>query len=73
MEDRISIPVDEKIVSELLKKFPDFVKTYNEDGMTVDEFDTYPPTVRTLRQFIEACHELEGQIRELMLPNPDKA
>ncbi len=73
VEDRISIPVDEKIVSELLKKFPDFVKTYNEDGMTVDEFDTYPPTVRTLRQFIEACHELEGQIRELMLPNPDKA
>lgn len=73
VENRISTPVDEKIVAELLKKFPDFVRTYNEDGMTVDDFDTYPPTVRTLRQFVEACHELEGQIRELMLPNPDKA
>ena len=73
VENRISTPVDPKIVDELLKKFPDFVRTYNEDGLTVDDFDTYPPTVRTLRQFIEACHELEGQIRELMLPNPDKA
>lgn len=73
VENRIDTPVDPKIVGELLKKFPDFVKTYNADGMTEDEFDTYPPTVRTLRQFIDACHELEGQVRELMLPNPDKA
>lgn len=73
VENRISTPVDPKIVDELLNKFPDFVRTYNEDGLSVDDFDTYPPTVRTLRQFIEACHELEGQIRELMLPNPDKA
>jgi len=73
VENRIDKPVDTGIVSELLSKFPDFVRTYQEDGMTVDDFDSYPPTVRTLRQFIEACHELEHQIRELMLPNPDKA
>jgi transaldolase len=71
VENRISRPVDPRIVAELLKKFPDFARAYREDGMTVDEFDTYPPTVRTLRQFIEACHELEGQVRDLMLPNPD--
>jgi transaldolase len=73
VENRIATPVDPKIVHELLVKFPDFAKTYNEGGMTIDDFDTYPPTVRTLRQFIEACHELESQIRDLMLPNPDQA
>ena len=36
-----------------------------------EEFDTFPPTRRTLRQFITACHDLDAQIRELMLPNPD--
>jgi transaldolase len=40
--------------------------------MAVEDFDTFGPTVRTLRQFIEASHELDGQIREIMLPNPDK-
>jgi len=72
VEDRISRPVDEKIVDELAKKFPDFVRAYTEGGLSVEEFDTFAPTVRTLRQFIAACHELEEQIRDFMLPNPDK-
>ncbi len=58
--------------SELRKKFPDFGRAYNEDGLSVEEFDTFGPTRRTLRQFIEACHEMCAQVRELMLPNPDK-
>jgi hypothetical protein len=37
------------------------------------EFDSFPPTRRTLRQFIAACHELDGQIREVLIPNPDEA
>jgi transaldolase len=72
VENRIDVPVDPKIVSELLKKFPDFERSYEEDGMTIEDFDTFGPTVRTLRQFIEAAHELDAQIREIMLPNPDK-
>jgi transaldolase len=55
----------------LLKKFPDFKRAYNEDGLTVSEFDTFGPTVRTLRQFLEACHELSARVRDRMLPNPD--
>ena len=27
----------------------------------------------TTRQFIAACHELDGQIREVLIPNPDEA
>jgi len=68
---RIEKPVDAGIVSELLKKFPDFRRAYTEDGLTIDEIDAFPPTVRTLRQFINACHDLDNLIRDFMLPNPD--
>jgi transaldolase len=54
-----------------LEKFPDFRRAFTEGGLTREAFDTFPPTLRTLRQFIAACHDLDGQIRELMLPNPD--
>ncbi len=73
VEERISRPVEPKMVDELTKKFPDFARAYTEGGLSFEEFDTFPPAVRTLRQFIGACHELEEQIREVMLPNPDKA
>jgi transaldolase len=68
---RIDEPVDEKIVAELLRKFPDFKRAYEENGLSVKDFDSYGPTVRTLRQFVEACHELAGRVRDIMLPNPD--
>ena len=71
--NRIDESVNPAIVDELRAKFPDFVAAWTEGGLSHDEFDTYPPTVRTLRQFIAACHELDEHIRELMLPNPDKA
>jgi transaldolase len=72
VENRIDTPVDPAIVEELLNKFPDFGRAYNEGGLAIEEFDTYGPTRRTLRQFIEACHEMCAQIRDVMLPNPDK-
>jgi transaldolase len=71
--NRIDRPVDPEIVRELLTKFPDFGRAYNEDGLSLDEFDSYGPTVRTLRQFLEACHELAVRMRDIMLPNPDTA
>jgi len=71
IEARIERPVEEKIVRELSDKFPDFVRAYSENGLALDEFDTFAPTVRTLRQFIEACHELDARVRDLVLTNPD--
>ena len=68
---RMDEPVDERIIAELLRKFPDFKRAYEEKGLSIDEFETYAPTVRTLRQFVEACHELAGRVRDIMLPNPD--
>jgi len=69
---RIHQPVDPKIVEELLRKFGDFRRAYQADGLALDEFDSFPPTRRTLRQFIGACHDLAAQIRDFMIPNPDK-
>jgi len=55
----------------LAEHFPDFCRAYEEDGLKVDEFDAYGPTVRTLRTFISAYHELLGVVRDMMLPDPD--
>jgi transaldolase len=68
---RIDQPVDSGIVEELCNKFPDFRRAYDPNGLLLQEFDAFAPTVRTLRQFIEACHELATRVRDLMLPNPD--
>jgi transaldolase len=65
-------PVDPQIVAELYRKFPDFRKAYDEDGMTVEEFDRYGATVRTLRSFISSYYELLAFVRDFMLPDPDK-
>jgi transaldolase len=72
VKDRMGDPVDPAIVDDLYTHIPDFRKAYDEDGMTVEEFDTFGATVRTLRGFIASYHELIALIREeFMLPNPD--
>ncbi len=70
---RIDRPVDPKIVDELSRKFADFRRAYTEGGLSLEEFDRFGPTRRTLRQFIAACHDLDGMVRDFMLPNPDTA
>ena len=67
---RIDDPVEPERVKQLLEHFPDFKRAYTEDGLTIDEFDSYAPTVRTLRQFIAACTELDALVRDVMLPDP---
>jgi transaldolase len=68
---RIDDPVEPAIVAELERHFPDFVRAYEPDGLTTTEFDTFPPTVRTLRAFIASYHELLHAVTDAMLPNPD--
>ena len=71
IENRMDRPVDPRIVDELQKKFVDFHRAYDEDGMLVPEFDDFGPTRRTLRQFCKATDDLVAQVRDLMMPNPD--
>jgi transaldolase len=72
VKDYMHDPVDPKIVDALYKTFTDFRRAYDENGMNVEEFDTFGATVRTLRAFISANHEVMGIVRDFMLPNPDE-
>ena len=71
VRSRIDEPVKPVVVETLLRQFPDFRRAYTENGLVLEEFDTFGPTVRTLRQFIAACHDLDGLVRDFLLPNPD--
>lgn len=71
VRNRIENPVDPVIVEELSKKFADFRRASSEDGLRVEEFDTFGPTRRTLRQFVSACHDLDAVVRDFLIPNPD--
>jgi transaldolase len=70
---RMDDPVPKEIVAELYRKFADFRRAYDPEGMAIGEFDSYGATVRTLRGFIASYQDLVATIRDLMLPNPDVA
>jgi transaldolase len=72
VKKRMQIPVEPAIVEELYRKFVDFRRAYDEKGMTLDEFDRFGATVRTLRTFIGSYAELLACVRNFMLPDPDK-
>ena len=70
-EDRIEVPVDPALIGDLLERVPDFGRAYEPDGLTIEAFDRFGPTVRTLRTFISSYHELVGAVRDVVLPDPD--
>ncbi|KQP95947.1 MULTISPECIES: transaldolase family protein [unclassified Rathayibacter] len=64
---RIDAPVAPEILETLLE-LPEFRRAYLEDGMTVDEFDSFGATRRTLRQFLDADARLDALVRDVLLP-----
>ena len=64
--------MDPGIVGELQERFPDFRRAYTEGGLSLEEFDGYGATRRTLRQFIAAVADLDALVRDFVVPNPDK-
>jgi transaldolase len=71
VKERMQNPVDPQIVETMYRKIPDFRKAYDPDGLTIEEFDDYGATARTLRSFISSYHDLMNLIRDFMIPNPD--
>lgn len=71
VEPRMNRPVEQRIVDELYDKFADFRRAYEPEGMTVEEFDAFGATRRTLRQFLSGYDDLVRVVRDFMLPNPD--
>ena len=70
---RMDEPVREEVVAALYERFPDFRRAYDPDGLAVEEFDGYGATVRTLRAFVASYAELVARVRDVMLPDPDRA
>ncbi len=73
VQSRIDNPVDSRILHELTTKFAEFRRAFEEDGLRVEDFDSFGATRRTLRQFIVACHDLDTLVRDFQIPNPDTA
>jgi transaldolase len=71
VRSRINEPVREEIESELSNRFTDFRRANTEPGLSIEEFDSFGPTRRTLRQFISAVHDLDGVVRDILIPDPD--
>lgn len=69
--ERMSKPVDPVILSELTKRFPEFVRAYEPEGLKPAEFASYGATARTLRSFISGYEGTMGIIRNFMIPDPD--
>jgi transaldolase len=72
VRSRIDEPVDEAILSELLDRVPDFRRAYEPDGLAIEELADYGASVRTMRQFITAYHDLQAMVRDFVLPDPDR-
>ncbi len=71
VKERMDNPVAPQILDGLLEHFDEFRKAYDEDGLSLEDFDSYGATVRTLRGFTNSYHELQSVIRDFMLPDPD--
>lgn len=66
----IDVPVDEEILRSLSRTIPDFDRAFEVDGLSIDEFDSFPVTRTTLRQFLEANTALESLVRDVLIPAP---
>jgi len=66
---RIDEPVDPRLMDPLLTHFGDFRRAYAEDGIAIEDFDRFGPTVRTLRQFMAAVGGVDALVRDVMLPD----
>jgi transaldolase len=70
-EARMDVPVDPALIAELYDRIPDFRRAYEPDGLAPGEFESFGASARTLRAFVKSYHDLQGAIRDLILPDPD--
>lgn len=63
---RIDVPVAEHYI-EQLRRIPDFNRAYDADGLTIDEFDTFGATRKTLRGFLADNAKLDALVRDVLI------
>ena len=68
LHETIDEQVDPMIVEELLEKIPEYHAVYDEDGLKVEDFNTYGAFVHTIGEFLTGCDGFMVYLRSLMLP-----
>ena len=66
----INTPVDRAVMLSLRDKVPDFTRAFTVEDLPIEDFDSFPVTRRTLRQFLEANSALETLVRDVLIPVP---
>lgn len=66
IEAKMDTPVEPRLLEQLMT-IKEFVMAYEEDGMTVDQFDHYGAVIDTLSQFYDGYDELVQIIRKYIL------
>lgn len=66
---RIDEPVEENILA-TLRGIDDFNRAWDEAGLSIEEFDSFGPTLKTLRQFLAADADLDALVRDFLVPAP---
>ena len=61
---RMDTPAPQYVVDELLDKIPDFEKAYNENGLSIQDFEDYGPVVLFRDMFIKGWEELVSSIEK---------
>jgi transaldolase len=69
---RIHEPVDAATLDELIERVPEFRLAYEPDGLAPTELESYGASRRTMRQFLAAYADLQSEVRDAILPNPDR-
>ncbi|MBN2861070.1 MAG: hypothetical protein JXK93_12460 [Sphaerochaetaceae bacterium] len=62
--ERIDTPTPDYVIQELTDKIPDFSRAWQEDGIEVDEFESYGPVVLFRDSFIHGWQFLLDEIRK---------
>jgi hypothetical protein len=56
------------VVATLYERLADFRRADDPEAMAPADFDDFPPTRRTLRQWLAANSELEAVVRDVVVP-----
>ncbi|MGI6160537.1 MAG: transaldolase family protein [Christensenellales bacterium] len=67
VENRMSNPVDPRLIAQLDKHYTDWRRAYEPDGMQPEEFAGFGATKATLMQFLKGYEYTLGIIRNIMV------
>ena len=65
--NRINDPVDSEITEKLSNNFNDFNRAFNENGMTIEEFEFFGASKHTMDTFLDGYDEFIQIIRSRMI------